>query len=171
MTGSVMEYHDPVSQQKDVRIYRRAFFLWKQQWDVYTDPPIPLDWQCVKFERGNASQIPKEKGVYAFFIEPRIAKFPSHGYLIYIGQSGYKSKRDLRKRFRDYFYDKKRPKKIQVNLMLNTWEDYLYFYYAKVDPAQIDLKQLEQKLLDTFTPPYVKRGYSAYVKEVIKGLE
>ena len=166
-----MEYYDVVDQQKDVRIYRKRFFLWKQQWDAYSPPPIPLDWQCVKFEKDNASQIPTEKGVYAFFIEPRIGKFPPHGYLLYIGQSGHNSKRHLRKRFRDYLYDKKRPKKILVNLMLNTWEDYLYFYYAKVDPAQIDLKQLERLLLDTFTPPFVKRGYSAYVKDVLKGLE
>ena len=166
-----MEYHDVVNQQKDVRIYQKSFFLWKQQWDAYSAPLIPLDWQCVKFEKDNASQIPTEKGVYAFFIEPRSAKFPPHGYLTYIGQSGHKSSRHLRKRFRDYLYDKKRPKKVRVNLMLNTWEDYLYFYYAKVDPAQMDLKQLEQKLLDTFTPPFVDRGYSAYVGNVIKGLE
>lgn len=170
-----MEYHDVVRhvvhQQKDVRIYQRSFFLWKQQWAAYTAPPIALDWQCVKFEKGNATQIPAEKGIYAFFIEPRIANFPSHGYLLYIGQSGYKSKRDLRKRFRDYLYDKTRPKNIRVNLMLNTWDGYLYFYYAIVDPAQMDIKLLEQKLLDAFTPPFVERGYSAYVGEVIKGLE
>ena len=166
-----MEYHDVVNQQKDVRIYQIDFFLWKQQWDAYTAPPIPLDWQCVKFEKGNASQVPMEKGVYAFFIEPRIPKFPSHGYLIYIGQAGYKGKRHLRKRFGDYLQDKKRPKRTRVNLVLNIWEDYLYFYYAKVNPTQMDLKQLETKLLDTFTPPFVKRGHSAYVGEVIKGLK
>ena len=166
-----MEYYDVMGQQKDVRIYQRDFFLWKQQWDTYTDPSIPLDWRCVKFEENNADQIPTKKGVYAFFIEPRIAKFPTHGYLIYIGQTGHKSERDLRKRFRDYLYDKEKPKRTRVYLMLNTWENYLYFYYAEVDPAQMDLKQLEQKLLDTFTPPFVDRGYSAYVGGVLKGLQ
>ena len=54
--------------------------------------------------------------------------------------------------------------------MLNTWEDYLYFYYVEVDPAQMNLKQLEQKLLDTFTPPFVDRGYSAHVGRVVRDL-
>ena len=166
-----MEYYDVMGQQKDVRVYQRNFLLWKQQWDAYTGPSIPLDWQCVKFEKNNASQIPTEKGVYAFFIEPRIANFPSHGYLIYIGQAGYKSKRNLRKRFRDYLYNKEKPKRIRIHFMLNTWENYLYFYYVVVDSTQMDLEQLEQKLLDTFTPPFVDRGYSAYVGDVIKGLQ
>ena len=54
--------------------------------------------------------------------------------------------------------------------MLNTWENYLYFYYVEVDPAEMDLKQLERMLLDTFTPPFVERGYSAEVGDIIKGL-
>ena len=66
-----MVYQDPIDQQKDVSIYQRSFFLWKEQWDTYTAPRIALDWQCVKFERNNANKIPTEKGIYAFFIEPR----------------------------------------------------------------------------------------------------
>ena len=166
-----MVYQDVIDQQKDVSIYQRSFFLWKEQWDAYTDPPIGLDWQYVKFESNNANKIPTQKGIYAFFIEPRIGNFPSHGYLIYLGQTGHKSGRDLRKRFRDYLYDKKRPKRRRVHLMLNTWENYLYFYYAEIDPSEMDLKQLEQMLLDTFTPPFVERGYSAEVGAIIKGLK
>ena len=160
-----MEYYDVIRQQKDVRIYQRDFLLWKQQWDAYTDPPIPLDWQCVKFEKNNANQIPTEKGVYAFFIEPRIAKFPAHGYLIYIGQTGYKSERNLRKRFRDYLYDKEKPKRARIHLMLNTWEGYLYFYYAEVDSAQMDLKQLEQKLLGSVE---IKESYAFFVEPQVR---
>ena len=101
-----MVYQDIIDQQKDVSIYQRSFFLWKEQWDTYIDPPITLDWQCVKFETSNANKIPTEKGIYAFFIEPRIGNFPAHGYLVYLGQTGHKSKRDLQKRFRDYLYYK-----------------------------------------------------------------
>ena len=165
-----MVYYNVMDQQKEVRIYQEHFLLWKTQWDAYTDPPIPLDWKCVKFEENNITQVPTEKGIYAFFIEPRIAKFPSHGYLTYIGQTGYQSERNLRKRFGDYLQDKKRPKRVRVNLLLNTWEDYLYFYYAEVDPAQMDLRQLEQMLLDTFTPPFVERGHSAHISNIIKGI-
>ena len=158
-----MEYNDLVDRYKDAKMYEHCFLLWKDQWDSYTAPPVPLDWKCVKFEKDNANQIPTEKGVYAFFIEPKIANFPLHGYLIYIGQTGHESKRHLRKRFGDYLQEKKRPKRPRITLMLNLWEDYLYFYYAKVDPTQTDLKELETKLLDTFTPPFVKQGYSAHL--------
>ena len=165
-----MIYYDVIDQQKEVNIYKRQFLLWKKQWDAYTDPPIPLDWQCVKFEENNANLIPTERGIYAFFIEPRIANFPSHGYLTYLGQTGYKSERNLRKRFRDYLYYKRNPKRRRVHSMLNTWEGYLYFYFAEVDTTRMDLKLLERKLLDTFTPPFVDRGYSAEIGDVLKGL-
>lgn len=165
-----MSFHDVIDQQKDVSIYNRTFFLWKKQWDTYNSPHVPLNWQCVKFDRNNANLVPNEKGIYAFFIEPRIANFPSHGYLVYLGQTGHNSNRNLRNRFKDYLGYKKSPKRRRVHLMLNTWEDYLYFYYVKVDATVIDIKSLEQYLLDIFTPPFVERGYSAEVANIIKGL-
>ena len=167
--------YDVISQPRSVRTYKQDFLLWTQQWDRYTDPLIPLDWQCVKFERDNASLVPTEKGIYAFFIEPRIAQFPSHGYLMYIGQTGHNSERNLRKRFRDYLYDKnlskrkllKSPSRAHIHDLLNTWAGYLYFYYAEVDTTQTNLRQLERQLLDTFIPPFVDRGYSAKIGKII----
>ena len=166
-----MEYFDIIDQIKDVSIYQKKFLLWKTQWDTYTNPQSPLDWKCVKFERHNKSQIPAEKGVYAFFIEPRIADFPSHAYLTYIGQAGHESDGNLQNRFENYFQEKRKPKRVHIYRMLNIWEDYLYFYYAEVNPTQTDLRQLEQKLLDTFIPPFSKVGYSAQISEIIRGLE
>lgn len=167
-----MVYQDVISPKEDtkeyVKIYRVNFLLWKEQWDTYTDPPIGLDWQCVKFERDSAIKIPTEKGVYAFVVEPRIAQLPSHGYVMYIGETGHKSKRHLRKRFGDYLYDKERPKRSLIHSMLTRWEDYLYFYYVEVKPSQMDIKQLEQRLLDTFTPPYSQKGYSAEIGDAVK---
>ncbi|MYB66988.1 MAG: hypothetical protein F4X75_00625 [Gemmatimonadetes bacterium] len=166
-----MVYQDVIRPKEDtkeyVKIYRVNFLLWKEQWDTYTDPPIELDWQCVKFERDSATKIPTEKGVYAFVVEPRIAQLPSR-YVMYIGETGYKSKRHLRKRFRDYLYDKERPKRSLIHSMLTTWEDYLYFYYVEVKPSQMDIEQLEQRLLDTFTPPYSQKGYSAEIGDAVK---
>ncbi len=173
-----MAYYDLTTQPESARIYKQDFLLLKGQWDVYTDPLISLNWKCIKFERDNANQIPTEKGVYAFFVEPRIAQFPSHGYLMYIGQTGHNSERNLRKRFGDYLYVKnlsnrnrallKSPNKGRIHDMLNIWAGYLYFYYAEVDPTQMDLKQLEQQLLDAFSPPFVDQGYSAEMGRAIK---
>jgi len=166
-----MVYYDIIEQQKDARFHEENFLLWKKQWDAYTVPQISLNWKCVKFEQSNKNQIPIQKGVYAFFVEPRLAKFPSTAYLVYIGQAGFRSDRHLRKRFGDYLQDKKTPKRPKIHLMLNKWENYLYFYYAEVDATQTNLKQLEQKLLDTFTPPFSQIGYSAKIGKIIKGLK
>lgn len=163
-----MVYQDVIRPRQDVRTYRVSFLLWKEQWDAYIAPPISLNWKCVKFEENSAIQIPKEKGVYAFVVEPRIAQLRSHGYVMYIGETGHKSQRHLRKRFGDYLNDKKKPKRNLIHSMLTTWEDYLYFYYVEVDSSQMDIKQLEQKLLDTFTPPFSQTGYSAEVGAAVK---
>lgn len=167
--------YDVINRPRRAKIYNQEFLLWAEQWDTYINPPISLNWKCVKFERGRANQIPTEKGVYAFFVEPRIAQFPSHGYLMYIGQAGHNSQRNLRKRFSDYLYDKNRserellksPSRAHIHDMLNTWADYLYFYYAEVDTTQTNLRQLERQLLDTFIPPFVDRGYSAEIGGIL----
>ena len=157
---------DPIHEVKNAGAYQRNFLLWRDQWENYPNP-IPLEWKCVKFEQKNRDKIPNSKGVYAFFVEPRTANFPSHSYLMYIGESGHDSNRNLRKRFGDYFSEKKGTNRVTIEYMLNLWEGYLYFYYAEVDPNQIDLKELEQILLDTFTPPFVKRGFSARIKRIL----
>lgn len=168
--------YDVIDRPRTVKTYKQDFLLWTERWDACINLPISLHWKCVKFKRDSASQIPTEKGIYAFFVEPRIEQFPSHGYLMYIGQAGHNSNRNLRRRFGDYLYDKnlserellKSPSREHIHDMLNTWEDYLYFYYVEVDPSQIDIKQLEQQLLDTFAPPFVDRGYSAKIGRAVK---
>ena len=166
-----MVYYDIIDQIKDASIYQQKFLLWKEQWDTYTSPPIQLNWKHVKFETSNKNKIPTEKGIYAFFVEPRLPQFPSPAYLTYIGETGYKSDGNLQQRFENYLQEKKRPKRIHIYRMLNIWEDYLYFHYAEVNPTQTDLKQLERKLLDTFIPPFSRRGYSAEISEILRGLE
>lgn len=157
------EGHVPV---KNARDYKQAFILWTTQWNNYPNP-IPLNWKCVKFEKDNRDQIPSKKGIYAFFVEPRIANLPSHGYLMYIGQTGQDSNHHLRKRFGDYIGKRESTKRHSIKYLLNTWRGYLYFYYAEVDPDQINLKQLETILLDTFTPPFVKEGFSGKIKSEV----
>lgn len=157
---------DPIHEVKNAGAYQRNFLLWRDQWDNYPNS-ISLEWKCVKFEQKNRAKIPKSKGVYAFFVEPHTADFPKHSYLMYIGESGYNSNRNLRKRFVDYFSEKKGTNRVTIEYMLNLWEDYLYFYYAEVDPNKVDLKELERILLDTFTPPFVKRGFSARIKRIL----
>lgn len=158
---------DPMHEAKKAVTYVSKFLLWPYRWENYPNP-IPLEWKCEKFERKNSVNIPEGKGVYAFFVKPKTADFPSHSYLMYIGQSGHESKRHLRKRFGDYFSERKGVNRVLIKHMLIQWEGYLYFYYAEVDPDQYDLKELEQILLDTFAPPFSERGFSARVRDVVK---
>lgn len=50
-----MVYQDVIRPEKDVRTYRVNFLLWREQWDVYTTPPMSLNWKCVKFEESSAT--------------------------------------------------------------------------------------------------------------------
>ena len=63
---------------------------------------------------------------------------------------------------------KRHVKRPAIYFLLNTWKGYIYFYYTEVDPNAVDLKELEQKLLDTFTPPFSERGYSAVIGAIKK---
>ena len=57
-----MVYQDVIHPKKDVRTYRVNFLLWKEQWDVYIAPPVPLNWKCVKFEENSAAPDSDRKG-------------------------------------------------------------------------------------------------------------
>lgn len=158
-----MEYHDIISLKTYAEIYQIKFLLWKEQWESYTEPSVKLNWQCVKFEENSTHLIPTKKGIYAFIVDPKVTSFPSHRYLMYIGQTGHKSNRNLRKRFSDYLHEKKRVKRMSINYLLNTWEGYVYYCFTVVDPDETNIKELERKLLDTFIPPFSDKGYSAKI--------
>ncbi len=161
-----MEYHDILSLKKDVGVYQIKFLLWKEQWESYTEPSVKLNWKCVKFEENSRHLIPSEKGIYAFIVDPEITPFPSHRYLMYIGQAGHKSNRNLRRRFSDYLNEKKRVKRMSINYLLNTWQGYVYFCFTVIDPNETNIRELERKLLDTFIPPFSSKGYSAKIGEI-----
>jgi hypothetical protein len=168
---NVRYHHDFLSNIDEVKSYTIDFILWKEKWDSYVNPSIELNWNCVKLEENSKNLIPTGKGIYALIIEPRISQFPSFGYLVYIGQTGYESNRDLRKRFTDYLREKNKKKRPKIYFLLNKWDDYIYFYYAEVDTNEVNLIELEQKLLDTFLPPYSDRGFSAEIGDMKKVAE
>lgn len=144
----------------------QQFRLWKTQWDNHPSS-ISYDWRCVKFERTQQKLVPDVPGIYAFFIEPRIAGFQSHGYLMYIGQAGYNSNNTLRKRFQKYLHDKMELDRSSIYWLLNNWENYIYFYFTELDNQELDLKKIETTLLDTFLPPYSKRGFSVRISKIL----
>ncbi len=51
--------------------------------------------------------------------------------------------------------------------LLNHWESYVYFYFTEIDDSNLDLGEVETKLLDAFLPPYSKRGFSARISKIL----
>ena len=140
---------DLVQAQDEAASYQQEFILWPTRWKNYP-APIHLNWKSVKFEEKNKATIPENKGIYAFFVEPQVADFQSHAYLMYIGETGQDSNNNLRERFGQYFSYKKNHKRPNIHRLLNKWDGYLYFYYVEIPHNTINLFELETMLLDTF---------------------
>lgn len=129
-----------------------------------------LEWKGVPFSSKNYGAIPNKRGVYAFVIEWSETGLPPHGYIMYIGKAG-DGGHSLRKRFRDYFQDQKRPKRPGIYRMLNYWGDVLKFYYAKIEDETIKLNDIERALNDALLPPYSKNDFSVRVRNALNAFE
>lgn len=127
------------------------------------------NWQKVPFDAISKNTIPESSGVYAFFIQPDIAGFPEHSYLVYIGKAGDNNDNNLRNRFMQYIYGLKYIKRTKLNRVLNKWKEYLVFYYSEVNDGT-NISNLEDDLLDTFIP-YCNTRFSARIKDIIKVLQ
>lgn len=139
-------------------------------WETY---PVRVaythNWNKVSFEATEKDKIPESSGVYAFFIQPNIAGFPEHSYLVYIGKAGDNSENNLRNRFMQYIYGLKHIKRTKLNRVLNKWNKHLVFYYSEVTDGT-NISYLEDDLLDTFIP-YCNTRFSARIKDIIKVLQ
>ena len=127
---------------------------------------VPLAWHKVRFATSNARHVPESRGVYVFVVEQPDVGLPPNAYVMYGGKAG-DGRSSLRKRFRHYFQEKKRPKRPHVHRMLNDWEDVLAFYYAEVPDAAVDIHAIETALNDALLPPFVKSDFSAEVRAAI----
>lgn len=152
---------DLVKAQDELASYGQTFTLWATGWKNFL-APISLNWEFVKFERENRATIPESQGIYAFFVEPQVAEFRNHAYLMYIGEAGQDSNNNLKEKFSEYFSYKRNHKRPHIHRLLNKWDGYLYFYYAEI-PCDRNLYELETILLDTFQPPYNMRDFSAEI--------
>ncbi|MCU0424261.1 MAG: hypothetical protein MUF71_01410 [Candidatus Kapabacteria bacterium] len=161
-----------VELRQELQDYTQSVRLWRRQWiDKSVELP-PLKWERVRFNEDSKVSVPDTPGLYAFFIEPELANFPNHAYLMYIGKAGDKSKNTLRKRFMQYFQDKKRfdAARPKINKLLNNWDGYLYFYFHEITDPSTDIAKLEKLLLDTFLPSCNKNGFSVWISTILNAL-
>jgi len=138
-----------------------SFTIDSKSW-ANADITPPFHWDSVEFNEANAKDVPTEPGLYAFVLRLPYAGLPSHGWVMYIGESGHgKSKHNLHKRFLNYLAEQKQYKRTSTYFMLNAWKNQLLFFYTELPSRKHELKNLETKLLDAFRPPYSRGGYSA----------
>lgn len=108
------------------------------------------------------------KGVYTFVVKPGIANHPSCAYMMYVGKT---EKQMLRDRFSQYFSEKDKgetSRRPHVTEMLLKWDNFLWFYYAKISDAT-KIKQVEEELLAAYLPPS-NRTFPSKVRHAVAKL-
>jgi len=153
----------------DLKSHKQVFCLHPQSWANFTTTAL-LDWGWVKFEDDKLA-VPASRGVYAFVVEPDIAKIFQHGFPFYIGETGDTNQRTLRDRYGDYLGNKRNIRgRHGIYYMLNKWGSHMYFYYAEIPDTTCRLKLLESALNDSLLPPFSVRDFSATVRPKVRAL-
>ena len=120
-----------------------------------------LDWRSVRYGVADESKkIPNDKrGIYAFSVSWNNDVLPPHGYILYIGIAGRRSRRSLRARYRDYLSESKISERPRIVRMIGTWHHILNFLYAPVadDFPSEKLEELEKDLNTALLPPFSVR--------------
>lgn len=146
---------------KEAKSHTHQFTLWPDRWRG-CNLKYSLSWNTYAFSKASISSIPKNPGVYAFLIQPRIASDLNTSYLIYIGMS-----KNLRGRFVKYLREfKSKSGRPKIVSWLFPYTDYLYFSYTLVNPPNTP-KSLEDELIKAFIPPANDR-FPAEVRRVVK---
>ena len=127
-----------------------------------------LNWDAINFGSEEKNKIPNNKrGIYAFGVVQESTILPPHGYILYVGIAGHKSKRALRDRYGDYLNAKKVAKRPKVARMISTWRKVLKFYFAPVDDdfSSEDLRRLEGQLNTALMTPFSENDLDTNAKK------
>lgn len=160
---------DLIADVDRVLAYTRKFNVDAKRWKGFQSP-IALHWSKLRFSEANRSNIPKERGLYAFTLAHEPSGFPSHGFIMYVGITGDTSKATLRSRYGQYLANLRlengRPK---VRGMLKRWDGDLFFNFVPIPDKNVSLTAIEDDLLAAVLPPinetYIKAGLQATLKD------
>lgn len=145
------------------RAHHLEVYVWPLAWGNAATAQ-ELNWGRVEFGQDTKEDVPEKSGVYAFCVSVKGTIMPSHGVLVYFGQTY-----NLRERYKQYLRDckigAKRPK---FENLFNLWPDHLDFFFAPIDDTDCDLEEIEAILNDAVIPHCVTRDFSAEVRRMVK---
>ena len=160
----VGRHHDLVNHTKKFKGELHSFFLDLKSWRKFKCK-WKLVWQKVPFGEENHSLVPKVRGIYVFTAELSPSKFPIHGYMLYVGITGDYGKQNLYMRYGDYLsHLKNEDGRPAIFYMLDNWSGDLFFNFAPLPDAKIDLALIERRFINTVIPPINKRDLDATIR-------
>lgn len=155
------KFHDLVDFTKRFKAEQHEFFMDTASWKAFVSP-IPLAWSHVPFREASRQQIPQVRGLYVFTVQVPDIGLPTHGYILYVGETGNRGNATLRSRYGQYLRnlanEDGRP---AVFYMMDNWRDDLTFHFVAVPDAQIDVKAIQDSLINAVIPPVNKRDMDA----------
>ncbi|MBC5991417.1 hypothetical protein [Pontibacter cellulosilyticus] len=119
------------------------------------------------FNKANRKLVPNQPGIYLFFVKPDKQLFNEQSYILYIGYS-----MNLWKRYGDYinkYKPSEEPNYFHRRLMLNAWEDSLYYTFLELkNHTQAEVMEIEDMLIDSMVPPINRDFTHAFIKEQVR---
>jgi len=119
----------------------------------------------MRFNSHNKRHVPSDQaGIYIFFVKPNFQFFSEQSFIMYIGYT-----MNLKSRYDDYlkYKNSDEPNLLYKRMMLNIWEETLYYSFASLNKAREEVKQIETEMISSVVPPINKEFLDAYVKQQV----
>jgi hypothetical protein len=147
------EHRQFLKETDAIKIHKEEAVLYPKLWSRY-GTGRGLTWKAVPFDAGSRPKVPKTQGIYAFVVHPAVSDLPPNGWLFYIGEVGAtgSAARTFWKRYDEYLGELDKTTRPKMSMLLERYKGYINFYYCELDPAAVDLKQLEAELITAAWP-------------------
>ena len=119
------------------------------------------------FNAANRINVPNQAGIYLFFIKPNVQIYPEQSFIMYVGYS-----MNLFNRYYDYlttYKNSDEPNYFERRLMLNAWEDVLYYTFINLNgQTEAAIQKIEDKIIDSLVPPINRDFAHGTIKQQVR---
>lgn len=147
--------YEELNNDNPEQIYNiKTFVLNLQSWkEVRADlDDLFRNGQRFKFDEHIQDQLPKTKGIYIFFVEPKFPFQPEVRYLMYVGK--VTGTNTFQNRFYDYVSGIGRHnQRRNIQLLTNLWPNKTWVYVYELELSDDEIEILEDNLIDNIIPP------------------